>query len=302
MALYAFDGTGNQDQENDSFDSNVVDFFHAYDDAGGWPKNMEFERDPGSLYLKGIGRRARTRLFSKFAQAVGVGGHSRVGQALDQLEINLEEGDEIIDVVGFSRGAALAISFANRVREALPDVRIRFVGVFDIVGQFGAPGSRLNAGHDLDLPSNVDRCCHAMAMDETRALFPLTRLCDRHGHADERLREVWFRGVHSDVGGGNGNGGLNWIALHWMFRQAMQVGLQFSPALVQKNKDEGHALPQEIGTHKIDAERERKFFSTDRAHFTAMLVPQAPGRRHINPPFALTPVDDEGNVVEVQGT
>ena len=57
--------------------------------------------------------------------------------------------------------------------------------------------------------ANVKCCRHAMAMDESRALFPLARLCDKDGQHDDRLVELWFRGVHSDVGGGNGNRGLN---------------------------------------------------------------------------------------------
>ena len=40
MALYAFDGTGKQDEEDESRDSNVVDFFNAYTDP---KKNV----DPG---------------------------------------------------------------------------------------------------------------------------------------------------------------------------------------------------------------------------------------------------------------
>jgi hypothetical protein len=40
---------------------------------------------------------------------------------------------------------------------------INFVGVFDIVAQFGLPGEH-------------HHCYHAMAMDEERKLFPLTRL------------------------------------------------------------------------------------------------------------------------------
>ena len=64
-----------------------------------------------------------------------------------------------------------------------------------------------------------------MAMDESRKLFPLTRLCAKDGSHDDRLVEAWFRGVHSDIGGGNGNRGLNWIALHWMFMNAVRTGL-----------------------------------------------------------------------------
>jgi hypothetical protein len=36
------------------------------------------------------------------------------------------------------------------------------MGLWDMVGQFGAPGRRFNAGHDLGMPPNVMRCHHAM--------------------------------------------------------------------------------------------------------------------------------------------
>ena len=78
MALYAFDGTGNEDRIDDAFDSNVCDFFHAYDDA---LKNDDPSKERGSLYLKGIGQMARTPLGDVVAGAFGFGGHKRVRRA-----------------------------------------------------------------------------------------------------------------------------------------------------------------------------------------------------------------------------
>ena len=91
-------------------------------------------------------------------QAFGLGGHLRIGIMMDRLAHNCDAGDTTIDVIGFSRGAALAISFANEVARKLPTLRIRFLGVWDIVGEFGVPGRFVNAGHDLHLPSNATRC------------------------------------------------------------------------------------------------------------------------------------------------
>jgi uncharacterized protein (DUF2235 family) len=293
MALYAFDGTGNEDQEDDVRDSNVVDFFEAYIDER---KNDDPDEELGSLYLKGIGTRAKTVLGKGPAEAFGFGGHRRVRQAMDRLENNLADGDSTIDVVGFSRGAALAMSFANEVASKMPDMAIRFVGVFDVVAQFGLPGRFVNAGHVVSLPANVKCCRHAMALDESRALFPLTRLCDSHGQHDDRLVELWFRGVHSDVGGGNGNRGMNWIALNWMFQNAKRAGLPITQDAIDKNlADRG--LPQAISDHKVDARIERHCFQNDCLHSSVMLVPGVPGRPHNNPSFVLRRIDDEGNFV-----
>ena len=104
MALYVFDGTGNEDRDGDDRDSNACKFFHAYDDPN---KNDDPDKQLGSLYLKGIGRRARTFLGRTFAESFGIGGHQRVRQAMERLENNIEHGDTAVDIAGFSRGAAL---------------------------------------------------------------------------------------------------------------------------------------------------------------------------------------------------
>ena len=78
-------------------------------------KNDDPEEDVGSLYFKGIGGRAEDVRRKAFAEAFGIGGHRRVRQAMDRLENNIEAGDTSVDIVGFSRGAALAMSFANEI-------------------------------------------------------------------------------------------------------------------------------------------------------------------------------------------
>ncbi len=291
MALYAFDGTGNEDEDEDDLDSNIVDFFNAYDDP---LKNMDPKEERGSLYLKGIGTRAKTKLGNTIAKAFGIGGHRRIRQALDRLETNFEAGDETIDIVGFSRGAATAISFANAIAEQLEDLPVRFIGVWDIVGQFGLPGRHLNAGHNLTMPPNVEHCYHAMALDEARLLFPLTRLSGTGDAEGRPLVEVWFRGVHSDIGGGNGNRGLNWISLNWMYGNAMREALPINAAAVEVNLRDKNE-PQKIRA-QFDVGPPRKVLSTDLLHASVRLAPGGPDRPHNNPPFELARIDDAGAV------
>ena len=249
--------------------------------------------------MKGIGTRARTFFGRGPAEAFGFGGHRRVRQAMERLENNLDAGDTNVDVIGFSRGAALAMSFANEIASKLPDVEIRFVGVFDVVAQFGLPGQHVNAGHVVSLPRNVKCCRHAMAMDETRALFPLTRLCNKDGSHDDRLVELWFRGVHSDVGGGNANRGLNWIALNWMFMNALRADLPIAKEAVERNLQDRN-LPQEISAHKLDSHLERHFLAADCLH--SYRGPRARRRRPSaqRSKIALKRINDEGRFVETQ--
>lgn len=112
------------------------------------------------------------------------------------------DGDRIIDIVGFSRGAATTLDFCHLIQdrgirqpgqddviEAQP--QIRFVGVWDVVAAFGLGflgHELLNFGHHLSLPkANVRHCFHALALDEQRLPFIPTRL--------DGAYEVWFRGV-----------------------------------------------------------------------------------------------------------
>lgn len=309
MALYAFDGTGNEDRGEDehgnSLDSNVLDFFRGYGDPN---RNDDPKKETGSLYLKGIGTMARTRLGEHVAMAFGIGGHKRVRLAMERLENNFDAGDTDVDVVGFSRGAAVAVSFANTLAKRFPDVRIRFIGLWDVVGQFGAPGKHVNAGHDLDMPPNVAHCCHAMALDETRALFPLTRLGSKKNASPPGLREVWFRGVHSDVGGGNGNPGMNWLSRHWMYQNAPRHGLPIAARAVESNiKDsfsqDGTPRPPLISRHDLDLKLAREIFASDVLHHSVGFGPDPNGRFLNNPPHiaGLPRIDDAGTVTRPGG-
>ena len=293
MALYAFDGTGSDEGEGNR-DSNVLEFFRAYD---GGRRNDDPSLPVGSLYLKGIGNRARSFVGTSAAEAFGVGGHRRVRQALDRLENNFEAGDTIVDIVGFSRGAALAVSFANELAGKLPRVSIRFMGLLDLIGHFGAPGRRFNAGHDLGMPPNVTHCYHAMALDEMRLQFPLTRLSETDSD-NGQLLEVWFRGIHADVGGGNGNRGLNWISLNWLFENARRDGLPINRIAVMANST-GSRLPQQISEHDGDPQHPRQVLSTDLLHSSVRLEPGIPGRPHNNPHEPIARIDDAGCVEEV---
>jgi hypothetical protein len=121
-------------------------------------------------------------------------------------------------------------------------VRIRFVGVWDTVEAVGLPVHELSAmidrvfyPHrfpDQDLSSKVERACHAIAIDDER-YQPV--LWNESGTADsERITQVWFPGMHGDVGGGYPDNGLAYISLQWMIGEVRQDGkrpdgLRFEP-------------------------------------------------------------------------
>ena len=115
---------------------------------------------------------------------------------------------------------------------------VDFIGVFDTVGALGIPTRVLafveqrDLFFDTELGSNVKVARHAVAIDEMRGDFKPT-LWDPKAAVD--MKQVWFAGVHSDVGGGyapkNGQQ-LSEVPLHWMRREATQCGLVFEPHLV----------------------------------------------------------------------
>lgn len=224
MSLYAFDGTWNADEVDDIQDTNVVRFKELY--TG---NNAE--------YLEGVGTR-----FGKIGEILGglfgSGGRTRIDEMYEELCENWEKGDKEIDIIGFSRGAALAVHFANKIGEEgvklsngkTEKAKIRFLGVWDIVGSFGLSFDTFINFQDINLGWNIDtvhlcveQCYHAMALDERRETFNVTRLDPDHQYPN--IKEVWFRGVHSDIGGGNKNVARSNIALQWMLEQARTCGI-----------------------------------------------------------------------------
>ncbi|MBF6216025.1 DUF2235 domain-containing protein [Nocardia puris] len=121
---------------------------------------------------------------------------------------------------------------------------IDFLGVFDTVGALGVPGitSWRHRFHNVALSQHVLCARHALAIDDRRRAFTpclwevpieLGVKYDRVKHRDaERVEQVWFRGVHTDVGGGYPECGLSDASLRWMAAEAEAEGLVFDRALL----------------------------------------------------------------------
>ena len=103
-------------------------------------------------------------------------------------------------------------------------------GIFSKKSDFDFVGEKL--------PPNVTHCFHAMALDELRKDFPITMLTSSE---PQRLTQTWFRGSHSDVGGGNENLGLANISLCWMLC-ALQNNLHFDSSVAWEQTEKGAVL------------------------------------------------------------
>lgn len=272
MALYAFDGTWNRRDSKDGVEESNPAFRRDTDETN-VHRFAEFFGQDRTEYLEGVGTR-----FSKIGAAIGggfgAGGRHRLRRMYLALCKRYHEGDHDIDVIGFSRGAALAVHFTNviarygivdpggprhlgyhryeglgwtfgfpKLTDTTPDaVPVRFLGLWDTVATFGVPvGPLRNKSPEWwvhSLPPNVTHGFHAMALDEVRSTFELVR--PKEASANQ-IYELWFRGVHSNVGGSYHDRGLSDIALAWMMEMYLWT-LDYEGATGKASDDFVHAL------------------------------------------------------------
>ncbi|WP_201841430.1 DUF2235 domain-containing protein [Microvirga zambiensis] len=125
------------------------------------------------------------------------------------------------------------------------NIEVAFVGVWDTVAAYGTPLAELTRGIDdwvwpLSMPDfslcrEVKVARHALALDDERDAFHplLWDEIDAHRKSNPskvpRLLQVWFAGMHADVGGGYPDDSLSYAPLHWMMSEAHSVGLRFRP-------------------------------------------------------------------------
>ncbi len=121
---------------------------------------------------------------------------------------------------------------------------VRFVGVWDTVAAYGGPITEITRAIDnwifpLSMPDyqlheRVLRARHALALDDERDAFqPLlwdevheASLIEREIVDKQRLEQVWFTGMHADVGGGYPDESLSYVSLLWMMEEAENAGLR----------------------------------------------------------------------------
>ena len=123
------------------------------------------------------------------------------------------------------------------------EVRIKFIGVWDTVGALGIPLSGFRflnkrwAFHDVQLSTWVDNAYQALAIDEKRKPFKpaIWEQQADAGKVNQKLEQVWFAGVHTNVGGGYEDAGLSDIALLWMIQNAEACGLAFDQDYISRN-------------------------------------------------------------------
>lgn len=135
-----------------------------------------------------------------------------------------------------SQRAALLAALNGKY--AMFNAPIKMVGVWDTVGSLGIPAligdvDPLVYGFlDTSLHPDVLNAYHALAIDERRQEFPPTLWTPPATPVPGQvLEQVWFAGVHCDIGGGYPETGLSDITLSWMLGKAKNLGLQIADSV-----------------------------------------------------------------------
>jgi len=251
------DGTGNEFRESKS---NVVKLYKmlVHDDSQLGYYHPGVGTMGARSALSGI-----TRWWTRvIGLAFGYGISDNIADAYQFLMRNYQPGDSVY-MFGFSRGAYTVRALCGMLRiigllrednEGLIPYSIRmlkskridfavaadfkktfcreckpyFVGVWDTVSSVGwvynvahFPGTKATRNPDLKIVR------HAVSIDERRAFFRQNLLGEPHD-AQQDIKEIWFAGVHSDVGGSypESESQLSKIALQWMVCEAELAGLR----------------------------------------------------------------------------
>jgi uncharacterized protein (DUF2235 family) len=160
----------------------------------------------------------------------------------------------------FGQTSAIDLEFSIRCRQEFPE--IRFVGVWDTVDAYGMPVDELKLAidewvwpmsfADRDPSWRIRTLRHALSLDDERPTFrPVLwneELPDPFNPTKkvvldpDRIQQVWFSGVHANVGGGYPDDGLAFVTLDWMMAEAEAQGLRFIDWI--RNEVAARANPQ----------------------------------------------------------
>lgn len=194
-------------------------------------------REGDRIFLFGFSRGAYTaRLVASMVHNFGLvqPEHEVLSQYLWQTLESIPPGRDVDDAqspIGVFKRTAnrLKRDFSRRT------IKIHFMGLFDTVSSVGIL-RRFNVYPNTDKNPSVLRVCHGVAIDEQRNAFPEALF-----HPQQPgLTEVWFPGVHRDVGGGlpEGQRRIANEALAWIAKEAVANGLHLTSTFTPVPNDD----------------------------------------------------------------
>lgn len=203
----------------------------------------DWAREANKVFLLGFSRGAYAA-----RRLSGLIAHSGIPASVDDAEL----GFELYKKRDFDSPPQLKES------QRFFDINIEMLAVWDTVKTTNDADY-----HDNELCPNIIAGYHAMAIDEKRSVFPVLRW-----DTDPRVTQVWFAGVHGNVGGGYADVGLSDIALQWMVLRGLDHGLDFKEQDFYKLAPGPEAAMQESyeGIWKAFGEQARVISATDLIH------------------------------------
>lgn len=247
--VLCFDGTNNQYAATNT---NVVKLYAMLDRTAD-DQLAYYQPGIGTFAPPGVWGKTKRWLITRLDLAVAWLLEDHVTDGYRFLMRYYQPGDKIF-IFGFSRGAYTARAVAAMVykvglltpgnEELLPfawnifkrekdkklsdgfrhtfsrNVPIHFLGLWDTVSSVGWMWNPQMLQYTANNPG-VEIVRHAIALDERRAYFP-TNLWGHDPKMPTDVEQVWFSGVHCDVGGGyvEREAGLSKITLKWMVEKA----------------------------------------------------------------------------------
>ena len=244
------DGTGNEYSKNNT---NVVGLYeHVVRDA-----EQVAYYDPGVGTFSIFGRTLGKSLGILLGQAFGYGLTENIEDCYQYLMDRFEPGDRLF-LFGFSRGAFTARALAGMLHKVgllqkgsnnlIPyasnmyntrgndelakgfketycnECKPYFIGVWDTVASLGwFLGKEF---FDDRLNPDVPNAYQAISINERRRNFRVSIWDETNLAPGQTVHQVWFAGVHSDVGGWYDERELSDLALNWMLQNAENHGLK----------------------------------------------------------------------------
>ena len=247
---FCFDGTSNDPGDASGFkeDESITNILKLHIlMGGGVAEDRSLTATPSgqpqrAFYYNGIGAReskSRIPLLGKLYHsgrsmlnmmvAPSFGDAKRIlDDAIEDFDsADYQKGDTLV-IFGYSRGAALARKFASILLRDHEHCKVSFLGVFDTVAAMNGihrQGDKISSDvvfEDGTLDSGIKKAVHLVAIDEDRVSFTPT-LMNKDADNPDRILEVWFPGVHGDVGGGCWADGLSDNALAFMIDRCKET-------------------------------------------------------------------------------
>ena len=160
------------------------------------------------------------------------------------------------------------------------EAKIRLLACWDTVGAMGIPDKvpflpfdnfmrKKYIFNDTVIGDHIENALHAIAIDERRKEFDVTRMTSKDGAPARQVTEVWFPGDHGSVGGGTWEKrGLSNAALRWMLEEAKKRGIPLGYDLSilsdRAVEDPSIFLDNEVGL--IYGDKARKMTADDALH------------------------------------